>query len=135
MTTSLRFQKSLGNKNLDGSEDFSLGGAYGVRAFPDGEHSAENGYIFGAELFYTLPSYEGINHKASIFADTGYARMENPLVTSESRQLSDMGLAYQASYKDFFAKAQLARVIGGEKVTSETPSHETKLLLQIGWMY
>lgn len=52
LTASFRFQKALGNKNLDGSEDFSLGGAYGVRAFPDSEHSAENGYIFGAELFY-----------------------------------------------------------------------------------
>lgn len=134
LTTSLRFQKSLGNKNLDGSEDFSLGGAYGVRAFPDGEHSAENGYIFGVELFYALPSYEGINHKASIFADTGYARMENLLSTSESRHLSDMGLGYQASYKEFFTKAQVARVIGGEKVTSET-EHSTKLLLQLGWVY
>lgn len=134
LTTSLRFQKALGHKNLDGSEDFSLGGAYGVRAFPDGEHSAENGYIFGAELFYTLPSFEGINHKASLFADTGYATMENPLSTSESRQLSDIGLGYQASYKEFFAKAQVARVIGGEKVTSES-ERSTKLLLQLGWVY
>lgn len=134
LTTSLRFQKALGNKNLDGSEDFSLGGAYGVRAFPDGEHSAENGYIFGAELFYALPSYEGISHKVSLFADTGYAKMENPLATSQSRHLSDMGLGYQASYKDFFTKAQIARVIGGEKVESES-EHATKLLLQIGWMY
>jgi len=134
LTTSLRFQKALGNKNLDGSEDFSLGGAYGVRAFPDGEHSAENGYIFGVELFYTLPSFEGINHKASIFADTGYARMENPLATSQGRQLSDMGLAYQASYKDFFAKAQLARVIGGEKSTTEDKD-SSRALVQIGWIY
>ena len=135
LTTSLRFQKALNNKNLDGSEDFSLGGAYGVRAFPDGEHSAENGYILGAELFYTLPSFEGINHKASIFADTGYARMENDNGTLESRQLSDVGIGYQAFYKEFFAKAQVARVIGGEKVTSETPAHETKLLLQVGYIY
>ncbi|MDD2230774.1 MAG: ShlB/FhaC/HecB family hemolysin secretion/activation protein [Candidatus Cloacimonetes bacterium] len=134
LTTSLRFQKALNHKNLDGSEDFSLGGAYGVRAFPDGEHSAENGYIFGAELFYTLPSYEGINQKASIFADTGYAKMENPIAKNEARQLSDMGLGYQASYKEFFAKAQVARVIGGEKVTSES-EHATKLLLQIGYIY
>ena len=134
LTASLRFQKALGNKNLDGSEDFSLGGAYGVRAFPDGEHSAENGYIFGAELFYTLPSFEGINHKASIFADTGYAKMENPLSTTQGRQLSDVGLGYQASYKDFFAKAQVARVIGGEKSTTEDRD-STRALLQIGWMY
>jgi hemolysin activation/secretion protein len=134
LTTSLRFQKALNNKNLDGSEDFSLGGAYGVRAFPDGEHSAENGYIFGAELFYALPSVEGINHKASIFADTGYAKMENDNGTLQSRQLSDIGIGYQASYKDFFAKAQVARVIGGEKSTTEDED-STRVLVQIGWIY
>jgi len=134
MTASLRFQKALGGKNLDGSEDFSLGGAYGVRAFPDGELSAENGYLVGAEFFYALPSYEGLSHKASLFADTGYARMENPTGATEDRQLSDVGLGYQANYKDFFAKAQLARVIGGEKVTSESV-YSTKMLLQVGWVY
>lgn len=134
LTTSLRFQHALGNKNLDGSEDFSLGGAYGVRAFPDGEHSAENGYILGAELFYTLPSAEGITHKASLFADTGYATMQNENGTQESRQLSDIGIGYQASYKQFFGKAQIARVIGGEKVESES-ERSTKLLLQMGWVY
>ncbi len=96
LTTSVRFQKALNHKNLDGSEDFSLGGAYGVRAFPDGEHSAENGYIFGAELSYTLPRVEGFNHKASLFADTGYASMEKENGSSEARQLSDVGLGYQA---------------------------------------
>lgn len=134
LTTSLRFQKALGNKNLNGSEDFSLGGAYGVRAFPDGEHSAENGYVLGAEFFYALPSIEGINHKVSIFADTGYATMENELSGNESRQLSDIGLGYQAYYKEFFVKTQLARVIGGEKVTSET-EYKTRALLQVGWFY
>ena len=134
LTASLRFQKALKDKNLDGSEDFSLGGAYGVRAFPDGEHSAENGYILGVELFYTLPSYEGINHKVSIFADTGYASMQNYNGTVEGRQLFDMGLGYQASYKDFFAKAQIARVMGGEK--SETEDKDsTRFLLQLGWIY
>jgi hemolysin activation/secretion protein len=134
LTTSFRFQKALGNKNLDGSEDFSLGGAYGVRAFPDSEHSAEDGYLLGAELFYTLPSYEGINHKVSLFGDTGYATMENSISGSESRQLSDIGVGYQASYKQFFIKAQIAHVIGGEKVESES-EHSTKLLLQIGYIY
>ncbi len=134
LTASLRFQKALGNKNLDGSEDFSLGGAYGVRAFPDGEHSAENGYIFGMELFYALPSVEGINHKASLYADTGYAKMENPTGATEARHLSDVGLGYQASYKDFFAKAQVARVMGGEKSTTEDKD-STRGLFQLGWIY
>lgn len=134
LTTSLRFQQALNNKNLDGSEDFSLGGAYGVRAFPDGEHSAENGYLLGAEFFYALPSIEGIMHKASLFADTGYAKMENPIAGNEGRQLSDVGIGYQASYKQFFTKAQVARVVGGEHVESES-DRSTRVLLQVGYIY
>ena len=30
MSTSLKLQKAFKNKNLDGSEDMSVGGAYGV---------------------------------------------------------------------------------------------------------
>lgn len=134
LTTNLQFQKALGNKNLDGSEDFSLGGAYSVRAFPDGEHSAENGYMLGMELFYTLPSIDGVTHKASIFADTGYAKMENSTGATEPRQLSDIGFSYQAFYKQFFTKAQVAKVVGGEKVESES-ERSTRLLLQIGYIY
>lgn len=134
MTGSLRFQKALGNKNLDGSEDFSLGGAYGVRAFPDGELSVENGYIVGLEFFYALPAYESISSKASFFVDSGYAKMENSTGATEPRHLSDIGLGYQASYKEFFAKAQLARVIGGADVETE-PNYQNKFLLQLGWVY
>lgn len=134
MIGSFRFQKALGNKNLDGSEDFSLGGAYGIRAFPDGELSAENGYIVGLEFFYALPTYENISSKASIFIDQGYARMENPTGATDPRNLSDIGLGYQANYKDFFAKAQFARVVGGANVTSE-PNYQNKVLVQIGWVY
>lgn len=134
LTTTLRFQKALDHKNLDGSEDFSLGGSSGVRAFPDGEYSAENGYLIGTEFFYNLPKYEGFSHKVSIFADTGYAKMENPISGSEGRQLSDVGLGYQANFKQFFTKAQVAHVIGGQK--SETEDKEsTRFLLQLGWVY
>jgi len=134
MTANVRLQKALGNKNLDGSEDFSLGGAYGVRAFPDGELSAENGYIVGLEFFYALPTYESISSKASFFIDSGYAKMENSTGATEPRHLSDFGLGYQANYKDFFAKAQLAHIVGGADVESE-PNHQNKFLIQLGWVY
>lgn len=41
---------------------------------------------------------------------------------------------YQASYKDFFMKAQIARVVGGEKSETEDKK-STKLLVQMGWVY
>ena len=60
--------------------------------------------------------------------------MENSNGTSQSRHLSDVGVGYQASYKSFFTKAQVARVVGGEKVESEN-EHSTRLLLQLGYVY
>jgi hypothetical protein len=60
--------------------------------------------------------------------------MENDNGTLQSRQLSDIGIGYQASYKDFFAKAQVARIIGGEKSTTEDED-STRVLVQIGFVY
>lgn len=132
LSVTLKFQKALGHKNLDGSEDFSLGGAYGVRAFPDGEYSAENGYLAQFEFFQALPKYKGVSHKVSAFADTGYAEMERSTVLTSGKQLSGVGVAYQASFQNFFVKAQVARVIGGER--SETENKDTtRFLLQAGW--
>jgi len=36
--------------------------------------------------------------------------------------------------QSFFTKTQIVRVIGGEKVESES-EHSTRLLLQIGYIY
>lgn len=63
----LQLQYALGNKNLDGSEDLSLGGINGVKFYPSGEESAENGYIYSTELTYTLPSFNELNSKIGIF--------------------------------------------------------------------
>jgi len=42
------------NKNIDSSETISLGGAYGVRAYPSLEASGDEGYIITAEVRYKL---------------------------------------------------------------------------------
>ena len=55
LDTSLLLQYALGNKNLDGSKDISIGGLNGVKLYPDGEVSAENGYVYNAESKYKLP--------------------------------------------------------------------------------
>ncbi len=54
-------------KNLDGSEDFSLGGAYGIKVYPDGELSAENGYLFSTELKYKLPAFNELSSQVGVF--------------------------------------------------------------------
>ena len=129
---SLKLQKALGNKNLDGSEQLSISGIDGVRVYPDSEWTADSGYVLGLELKYLLPSFEGINHNAGIFVDTGRGWIENAGYTDqESRSLNDIGLSYTVNYKTIFAKAQLARIVGNEEVTVEK-SYNTRILCQVG---
>jgi hemolysin activation/secretion protein len=136
LSVNLQFQKALGNKNLDGSEDFVLGGTNGVKVYPTSELSAEEGIMLNTELFQNLPTMVGITQKVGLFHDIGKVTMadSSKVATFQSRTLQDIGIGYYASYEGFFAKAQLARIIGGGTVTSENDYH-TKLLIQAGWSF
>jgi hemolysin activation/secretion protein len=137
LESSLTYQQALGNKNLDGSEDLSIGGSTGVRVYPDSEESGENGYVLRVEGFYKLPTFQSLDHKVSLFADTAKVKQENNIDGTKSRQLSDVGLGYYANYKDFFSKAQLARIVGNSDVQSEAngKNYQTKFLIQAGMVF
>ena len=47
----------LASKNLDSSEQMSLGGAYGVRAYPEGEAYGDEGYVANVEARFLLPAF------------------------------------------------------------------------------
>lgn len=136
LQANLQFQKALGHKNLDGSEDMSIGGSYGVKVFPDSELSAENGVLFNVELFKQLESYNNYSHKVGVFYDVGQASMEDDSkdATFKTTTLQDIGLGYYASYKSFFAKAELATILGGNIVTSES-EYRTRALIQAGMSF
>jgi hemolysin activation/secretion protein len=134
LNTSLAFQQALGNKNLDGSEDFSIGGPFGVRAFPTSEKSAENGYILNAELFWNLPVYKGFATKFSVFVDNARASTQNNVTGEKSRTLTDAGIGFYENYKDFFLKAYYARILGATKVESE-PDYKSRVLVQAGMVF
>ncbi|MDN5101488.1 ShlB/FhaC/HecB family hemolysin secretion/activation protein [Aliarcobacter butzleri] len=137
LNSTLSAQKVLGHKNLDGSEDLSLGGAYGVRLYPDSEQSAENGYILNLELLSKLPSISSYSHKIGLFYDIGDVYQEiNRDTTFERKRLKDIGLGYYANYEDFFARAQMAWSANSSEITSENSSHNnSKLLFQAGWIF
>ncbi|RBQ25945.1 ShlB/FhaC/HecB family hemolysin secretion/activation protein [Arcobacter sp. CECT 9188] len=133
----LKAQKVLGNKNLDGSEDLSLGGAYDVKVYPDSEKSGENGYILNFELLSQLPNISSYNHKVGVFYDMGNVYQEiNQDVTFNRKTLQDIGLGYYSSYKDFFAKVQMAWALNSDPISSEKTSHQnSKLLFQAGLVF
>jgi hemolysin activation/secretion protein len=64
-------QGQWSDSNLDSSEKLSLGGAYGVRAYPQGEASGDQGYLANVELRYALtPAWQ-----LSSFVDHGQVRL------------------------------------------------------------
>lgn len=60
----------LADKNLDSSEKFQLGGPTGVRAYPVGEASCDQGYVVNGELRWDLPKP---NVQLIAFYDNGKA--------------------------------------------------------------
>jgi len=130
----LTLQYALGNKNLDGSEDLSLGGINGVKLYPNSEESAENGYIFNTEFTYNLPSFYKINSKVGIFYEVGRVYMSQNVSGQESRTLQDIGLSYYGTYKNFFINSHLAYKVDSENITSED-DYNAKFLCQVGYLF
>ena len=137
MSSSLKLQKAFGNKNLDGSEDMSIGGATGVKIFPDAELSAEQAALFNIEFFAKLPEISNLNHKVGLFYDAGTASMSDKTadVTFERRTLQDVGVGYYTNYKNAFTKLQVARVVGGQDVETENVGNISRVLIQAGMVF
>ncbi|WNL30742.1 ShlB/FhaC/HecB family hemolysin secretion/activation protein [Aliarcobacter cryaerophilus] len=132
-SNTLQMQYALGNKNLDGSQDLSLGGINGVKFYQDGEESAENGYIYNTEFIYTLPIIAGIENKISLFYDIGRVYMSKNFTQEKSRTLQDIGFGYKVNYRNFFANSYLAYNIGNE-VTSQK-NYNSRAMLQVGYIF
>ena len=61
----------MASKNLDSSEQFALGGPYGVRAYPTGEAIGDEGMLATVEGRWQL----GDNWQAALFYDRGQIRL------------------------------------------------------------
>lgn len=121
--------------NLDSSEKFSIGGAYGVRGYTDSELSGDKGYQISIEPTYTLPSFDQIYHKVSCFYDAGKVwKNQNKWegLTHNERTLQAIGVGYQATYNDIALKATIARGMGVDaNPASESNAPSNKLFIQL----
>ena len=135
LDTKLTYQHSLGNKNLDGSEDLSIGGLSGVKVYPSSEASGENGYIFSIEPKYTLSSFYDIASTVGVFYDRAKVYMaDSSNVDIQAIDLQDIGISYYASYKDFFLNSYLAWKLNSDDVSSEN-DYNSKFLIQAGRVF
>ncbi len=137
LNTNVKTQYAFKNKNLDGSEDFTLGGSEGVKVFNDSEQSVENALIFNTEFFAKLPDVSNLSHKVGIFYDLGTGTMSDSSKDSqfEKRTLQDVGIGYYSNYKNAFGKIQAARVVGGEDIESENVGDNSRILVQAGFVF
>jgi hemolysin activation/secretion protein len=107
-----RFSAQMARKNLDSSEDFGLGGANGVRAYPSGEAYGDEGWITQIELRYSVESYAPF-----VFYDAGNittnAKPWQDSVKNE-RKLAGAGFGLRYQRGQWSADAALAwRLEGG----------------------
>lgn len=134
LQTTLKAQKSFGH-NLDSSEDLSVAGSNGVRAYEDSELSGDQGYSLSLDLIYNLPKVDQISHKTSIFLD--HARIWKNTTTFNTedniRNLNALGVGYSLNYQSFDLKATFAHGFGGESTPTteaDITTSKNKFLIQ-----
>ena len=115
----------VASKNLDSSEKMGLGGMSGVRAYPQGEAFADEGYLINLEARMRLPRFsEKMPGEIELigFVDTGTVTInKNPWTAAGSnrRTLSGAGVGVNWTVSNSFVmKAYYARKIGDEVATS-----------------
>lgn len=134
LSLQLLLSGQFANTNLDSSEKFSLGGANAVRAYPSGEGSGDEGWLFTSELRWTLPvkNSNGIL-QAAAFLDAGGSTLEkNPTVKGlNERRLAACGLGLLwTTPGDYNVKTYYAWKAGHEVASSDTDKNG-RLWLQV----
>ncbi|WP_158645764.1 ShlB/FhaC/HecB family hemolysin secretion/activation protein [Selenomonas ruminantium] len=94
--------------NLDSSEHIYLGGARGIRAYPQGEASGDEGILGNLELRYHTP-VKGLT--LSTYFDAGTVKAEKSRSGNTTLKGWGLGLTYSKP-NDWFARVDYARRIG-----------------------
>ena len=111
----INLHSQLASKDLDGSEQFSLGGADGIRAYPQGEASGSSGYQATAELRYATSI---ANLSLATFIDWGEVELNKNI--GDHRNLAGWGVGVQyARPNDYYLRVDYARKLNGEVYQSE----------------
>jgi hemolysin activation/secretion protein len=125
----------VASKNLDISEKMELGGAYGVRAYPEGEAYGDQGYVATVEGRLALPKWRALPGRAALFAfaDTGQVDGVRSPWTAGPNRLTRSGAGVGVSWTDnnnFLLKVTYASRLGGAKATA-APDAPGRLWVQI----
>lgn len=130
----------IASKNLDSSEKMELGGAYAIRAYPEGEAYGDEGYVASLEARVRLPAFWPAmpgSMQVAGFVDTGRVRLNHsPWFPGDNhRNLSAAGVSFiWADDNNFLLKASYAHRIGHERATS-APDHASRFWIQVAKLF
>jgi hemolysin activation/secretion protein len=118
------FRGQFASKNLDISEKMELGGAYGVRAYPEGEAYGDEGYIATVEARLALPKpVDTLPGQFQLvgFVDTGAIKSSKvPWFAGPNtlhRSATGVGINWSKT-NDFLISATYAFKLGDARATS-----------------
>lgn len=125
---------------LDSSEHFSLGGPYGVKAYPTSEGSGDSGYITRAEYRWLIPvEAHDQQLQLAFYAEHGGVWIDRNGGNSGSRnhrnlQGAGVGIIWQR-WQDWFIRADYAWKLGGEDPVSDTSHNNGRFWLRGGFYF
>ncbi len=117
--------------NLDSSEHIYLGGARGVRAYPQGEGSGDEGALGTLEFRYhtKLPGLI-----FSVYYDAGHIHTEKRSGGGQTLQGWGLGLTYSRP-DDWFARVDYARRIGLDEGLSNDAQSRERFWFMVGKVF
>ncbi|SIS42593.1 ShlB/FhaC/HecB family hemolysin secretion/activation protein [Neptunomonas antarctica] len=133
----INFSGQVASKNIDSSEQMSFGGPNAIRAYPVGEGSADEGWLFNAETRYSLPRFESVPGRLQIigFIDSGYSRVNaSPLAgdLNNSRHLTGYGVGVNwLGAAGFTLRTSVAWRDANTQPTSDPTASEPQVYFQL----
>ena len=125
---------------LDSSEHFSLGGPYGVKAYPTSEGSGDSGYITRAEYRWLIPlEAHDQQLQLAFYAEHGGVwidRYGGDSGTKNHRNLqgAGIGIIWQR-WQDWFIRADYAWKLGAEDPVSDTSHNNGRFWIRGGFYF
>ncbi|TVT75524.1 MAG: ShlB/FhaC/HecB family hemolysin secretion/activation protein [Denitromonas halophila] len=131
-----RVSAQWAGKNLDSSERLSLGGANGVRAYPNGEGNGDEGWLAQIELRYALGAFSPyVFHDAgrvTINADPGGI---TPAVTDNHHAIAGSGVGVRYQANGWSVDANVAWRSHGGAPQSDSAERDPRAWVTVGYTF
>jgi len=119
------------NRNLDSSEKFNLGGFHGVRAYPLGEGTGDEGWLAQLEVRYAAAGFTPF-----VFHDLGKSDVNiKPwdAASAATRSLAGSGVGVRAAIAGFNVESTLSwRSRGGVATADDTADRNPRFYFMVG---